>query len=165
MGSDGPPTHTDNTDGAFQSTLPVWGATPSTSPIPLSDSKFQSTLPVWGATAYRYQDGENTKYFNPRSPCGERLFGMKTSPILSSYFNPRSPCGERRSEVGTPLVKLYISIHAPRVGSDLVVVAQMPIGKHFNPRSPCGERLMRSPHFSPPCLFQSTLPVWGATLS
>ena len=35
-------------------------------------------------------------YFNPHSPCGERLLpcvadGMRT------YFNPHSPCGERPS--------------------------------------------------------------------
>ena len=56
-------------------------------------------------------------------------------------FNPRSPCGER---------------HAWR--SDLATRS------HFNPRSPCGER--RLLHGSKPSvliIFQSTLPVWGAT--
>ena len=80
-----------------------------------------------------------------------------------------------------------ISIHAPRVGSDgLTVQVSLP-PKHFNPRSPCGERLdFYNPLFAnigisihaprvgsdtsrtlickrlPP--FQSTLPVWGATI-
>ena len=36
-----------------------------------------------------------TAYFNPRSPCGERLQG-RTSPRSRLYFNPRSPCGERQ---------------------------------------------------------------------
>ena len=35
---------------------------------------------------------------------------------------------------------------------------------NFNPRSPCGERLeMRGEMVTKPRLFQSTLPVWGAT--
>ena len=57
------------------------------------------------------------RYFNPRSPCGERLVKMYST-AYHSHFNPRSPCGERR-----PGIMLYpeehkISIHAPRVGSD-----------------------------------------------
>ena len=35
--------------------------------------------------------------------------------------------------------------------------------KHFNPRSPCGERLDKVITFVAHTLFQSTLPVWGAT--
>ena len=34
---------------------------------------------------------------------------------------------------------------------------------HFNPRSPCGERLPSSPATLRLHIFQSTLPVWGAT--
>ena len=60
---------------------------------------------------------------------------------LQLHFNPRSPCGERRRE-------------RQRGGQ---------VSGHFNPRSPCGERpgsrhTTRIQH-----LFQSTLPVWGAT--
>ena len=55
-------------------------------------------------------------------------------------FNPRSPCGERLS----PTKKGYRPIH-------------------FNPRSPCGERLTENEQQSAQSLFQSTLPVWGAT--
>ena len=56
-----------------------------------------------------------------------------------------------------------ISIHAPRVGSDIVVGLPEYGGKHFNPRSPCGERLPSSPSVLCVSSFQSTLPVWGAT--
>ena len=34
-------------------------------------------------------------YFNPRSPCGERQYYIR-SLRQTFYFNPRSPCGERR---------------------------------------------------------------------
>ena len=56
-----------------------------------------------------------------------------------------------------------ISIHAPRVGSDLL---RRPSGwavGHFNPRSPCGERPKGDTGTPATLLFQSTLPVWGAT--
>ena len=35
---------------------------------------FQSTLPVWGATFSENRQDKRHNYFNPRSPCGERLF-------------------------------------------------------------------------------------------
>ena len=56
---------------------------------------FQSTLPVWGATLPSRSRRKKAAYFNPRSPCGERL---------------------RMVRHRQPLV--VISIHAPRVGSD-----------------------------------------------
>ena len=147
----------------FQSTLPVWGATSSSLPFrprpPISihaprvgsdvrdyfklqrHYKFQSTLPVWGAT--------------PSS---------LTALLLRSYFNPRSPCGERLVHAPIVLSIQAISIHAPRVGSD----GEHHLPRHpapdFNPRSPCGERPQKNPDFGMSILFQSTLPVWGATI-
>ena len=62
------------------------------------------------------------------------------------------------------MIKSSISIHAPRVGSDVPVFIFMLIGSyHFNPRSPCGERLSVALAINGEPLFQSTLPVWGAT--
>ena len=78
-------------------------------------------------------------HFNPRSPCGERLARAPT-PAPRSYFNPRSPCGERRLTLVT---------------SEMLM--------DFNPRSPCGERLARTRCRVLSAIFQSTLPVWGAT--
>ena len=79
-----------------------------------------------------------------------------------------------------------ISIHAPRTGSDVALLAAPAHAGNFNPRSPHGERLgmailppkfthfnPRSPHGERPslsgkvvvhALFQSTLPARGATI-
>ena len=58
------------------------------------------------------------------------------------YFNPRSPHGERRwKRWGTSEVSDDISIHAPRTGSDLNQRNTAPDCSNFNPRSPHGERL------------------------
>ena len=131
----------------FQSTLPVWGATLL---VLVTDILviFQSTLPVWGATTWTGlptdtspvisihaprvgSDGGRAwsaytgrRYFNPRSPCGERRDAESLSGSSRINFNPRSPCGERRLPWVTSVQKY-----------------------HFNPRSPCGERPpQRSPY-------------------
>ena len=80
----------------------------------------------------------------------------------SCYFNPRSPCGERPLSTMSILWDTRISIHAPRVGSDVrsfrvdscngISIHAPRVGSDpdesnlfrfqgdFNPRSPCGER-------------------------
>ena len=78
--------------------------------------------------------------FNPRSPCGERRRLIPTGRTRQG-FNPRSPCGERRQPGHKRWMVQRVSIHAPRVGSD----RRMPLT------------------LIAPLMFQSTLPVWGAT--
>ena len=80
---------------------------------------FQSTLPSQGAT---------------RSWCRTSCFRL--------YFNPRSPHRERLVKESAPFICLYISIHAPLTGSDLLRA----IGLSFSTY-----------------IFQSTLPSQGAT--
>ena len=60
-------------------------------------------------------------------------------------------------------MSIDISIHAPRVGSDPGRLRKPPRRPDFNPRSPCGERLGNLIRTASGFLFQSTLPVWGAT--
>ena len=124
--------------------------------------------------------------FNPRSPCGERR-ALRQRAWLQRHFNPRSPCGERRNSGDEVPLYYWISIHAPRVGSDNASRTLRKDKQYFNPRSPCGERRFsiflsftialyfnpRSPCGERPTVgasliskttpFQSTLPVWGAT--
>ena len=101
---------------------------------------FQSTLPVRGATRLNEPAKHRGSYFNPRSPCGERLLYAVNALIRSCDFNPRSPCGERPvcSQAGCSCV--FISIHAPRAGSDIPRLNGCHPLFYFNPRSPCGER-------------------------
>ena len=125
-------------------------------------SQFQSTLPAWGATRQAYRDGKSHGHFNPRSPRGERRQMHLHPRQRRQHFNPRSPRGERRrascrsqrgrqisihaprvgSDVFVILVgeKARISIHAPRVGSDAGRDSSTSDSLHFNPRSPRGER-------------------------
>ena len=79
-------------------------------------------------------------HFNPHSPWGERLTTGKVPPAKPD-FNPHSPWGER------------LGVKNFRGGIRL----------YFNPHSPWGERRRLVPIISPNLLFQSTLPVGGAT--
>ena len=108
---------------------------------PSRNTGFQSTLPVWGATVILTPIRLANPYFNPRSPCGER-------PVQHRFARPRRK----------------ISIHAPRVGSDDMLLHAHSGGPYFNPRSPCGERPLGSSVCDNREPFQSTLPVWGATI-
>ena len=78
-------------------------------------------------------------------------------------FNPRSPCGERLQRHALFDSGRGISIHAPRVGSDPRPRRRAARIFYFNPRSPCGERRADQSVLPYPRVFQSTLPVWGAT--
>ncbi len=103
------------------------------------------------------------KYFNPRSPCGERQYICVNSSHILAYFNPRSPCGERPVRVDVPGVDKGISIHAPRAGSDYILSAAAVIQwiSIHAPRAGSDEsRFIKSINTD---IFQSTLPVRGAT--
>ena len=78
-------------------------------------------------------------YFNPRSPRGERR-GPGWLRAAAGHFNPRSPRGERLLQSGQMTQAQFISIHAPRVGSDFSAPPISSISINFNPRSPRGER-------------------------
>ena len=142
--------------------------------------------PRVGSDCHRLQCTLAHRHFNPRSPCGERPPSLGHSPKLCiiSIHAPRvgsdfRPMFNRRLEtiisihaprVGSDIPQLvckasdFISIHAPRVGSDLDLSSCCSYRKDFNPRSPCGERLAAAREATRKNLFQSTLPVWGATV-
>ena len=94
-----------------------WGATIIKIAITVHIFKFQSTLPGWGATT---------------------RIGVLVP--LVTHFNPRSPDGERRRVMAQLLAWYQISIHAPRMGSDITLTPAVCCPADFNPRSPDGER-------------------------
>ncbi len=78
---------------------------------------FQSTLPVWGATSIVAAQHIPVTGFNPRSPCGERP-QRPQSRARSPRFQSTLPVWGA-TNIRESLSKLeYVSIHAPRVGSD-----------------------------------------------
>ena len=127
----------------------------------LSYPTFQSTLPVRGATS-----AENTRVSQeqisihaPRA--GSDIFSISTQERSSiSIHAPRA--GSDRVSAESSRVAT-ISIHAPRAGSDSVSTPGFDVCPYFNPRSPCGERRAATPRRRRLKIFQSTLPVRGAT--
>ena len=118
--------------------------------------------PRVGSDLFSRLDNTGASYFNPRSPCGERLIKLRQQ-IQISLFQSTLPVWGATGCFGQLLVESNISIHAPRVGSDSPPEISEKVRFYFNPRSPCGERLAVTPILQSRLRFQSTLPVWGAT--
>ena len=76
--------------------------------------------PRMGSDYNGVSDAACRSYFNPRSPDGERP-EIAAAPSKRRNFNPRSPDGERHG-VAHAVPDGLISIHAPRMGSDLAGV-------------------------------------------
>ena len=163
----------------------MWGATvvPASFSIPPA---FQSTLPMWGATINAKPACTLYTYFNPHSPCGERR-QTRWKGQTPAYFNPHSPCGERPKRIresftaptfqstlpmwgATTILtidatRFHISIHTPHVGSDPVMALSQLSRLCISIHTPHAGSDWRGifPFWSRP-LFQSTLPMRGATL-
>ena len=145
----------------FQSTRPVWGATTA------SVSIFASPCISIHAPRVGRDDSQAMSVgllydFNPRAPCGARLYYARmavATPTISIHaprvgrdffvhlfapnecnFNPRAPCGARPGPCHPRSCGGKISIHAPRLGRDPVTRHYHCILPYFNPRAPCGAR-------------------------
>ena len=105
----------------------------------------------------------HSKNFNPRSPHGERLVRPRVLQREVLFQSTLPAWGATRAVYPLHHVECAISIHAPRMGSDMSSpLVRMP-SSDFNPRSPHGERLHAIVHVDAATQFQSTLPAWGAT--
>ena len=135
--------------------------------------------------AWWRQTPRTRRYFNPRSPCGERLSPGPPASLLPN-FNPRSPCGERQVPHLPRVWFAVISIHALLAESDVrqggfveiipefqstlslrratrAMISTCSPDTDFNPRSPCGERPLPWPRSRHQRQFQSTLSLRRAT--
>ncbi len=177
-----------STSFRFQSTPPVWGATPAATMVSMTSRLFQSTPPVWGATGDRRRVRRRGRHFNPRPPCGGRLpsrsmlqavkLFQSTPPVWGAtcirccrrtrnpLFQSTPPVWGATASLGACGLQSGISIHAPRVGGDHQVRSSGVNTGNFNPRPPCGGRRFHTNREDVDLLtFQSTPPVWGATLA
>ena len=132
----------------FQSTRPLRGATASASAdliVPL----FQSTHPLRGATkkATQVQPARRISIHAPLAGRDER--GLPTDRAGSKDFNPRAPCGARLFGSVAKNQGCDISIHAPLAGRDGSGKAPLPVPGNFNPRAPCGARRAHYRPFRP----------------
>ena len=106
------------------------------------------------------------RYFNPRSPWGERHTGGSCMELSLIRFQSTLPVGGATIQPQVHLLPFPISIHAPRGGSDrhqgsmitpstIIFQSTLPVG---------GATALVKRALSCPDKFQSTLPVGGATI-
>ena len=125
-------------------------------------------------------------YFNPRIPYGMRrnrapiltnkLLFQSTHPVwdatqtllMTSHFvifQSTHPVWDATATMWTSTNAKSISIHASRMGCDQVAELQSHGVRDFNPRIPYGMRHQDTKFEVRTWLFQSTHPVWDATLA
>ncbi len=124
----------------FQSTLPVWGATPPVHNV-AHVLIISIHAPRVGSDGHHGYGGGLHLHFNPRSPCGERQQLLRRLRGVGLFQSTLPAWGATPVKPGEADER-NISIHAPRVGSDSPYAT--------------GSTLV--------FVFQSTLPVWGATI-
>ena len=123
----------------FQSTRPVWGATGRCGNAEIH-REISIHAPRVGRDAPAAAQGFHCRNFNPRAPCGARRHALRRRGHARRDFNPRAPCGARLAASITTTTG------------------------NFNPRAPCGARPEGEATRALIQTFQSTRPVWGATL-
>ena len=124
-------------------------------------SKFQSTHPVWDATT-SLRIAIRGQAFQSTHPVWDATTKAKPSYIKSliSIHASRMGCDLLTLPIH---VRQLISIHASRMGCDTTLIAGGLEIRDFNPRIPYGMRLFFSPLPASLWTFQSTHPVWDAT--
>ena len=84
---------------------------------------------------------------------------------IQQDFNPRSPRGERHYSYHVDTPTFFISIHAPREGSDCLISPGVLGRQPFQSTLPARGATYFCDHLRAPFPFQSTLPARGATLA
>ena len=122
---------------------------------------FQSTLPLRGATAARAAQ-RYAEHISIHAPLAGSDLAKVLWMVIAGYFNPRSPCGERLVRKSLRRVSDRISIHAPLAGSDQSKLTDL-LTMEFQSTLPLRGATRLRPRSTPHQLFQSTLPLRGAT--
>ena len=124
--------------------------------------RFQSTLPLRGATAAEIKQNGGNRYFNPRSPYGERLERFPGQP-KPARFQSTLPLRGATNFCEKAKIESVFQSTLPLRGATGVLSFLDISGVNFNPRSPYGERRCFFFDVVITNRFQSTLPLRGAT--
>ena len=135
----------------FQSTHPVWDATPSR-PKLSAHHRFQSTHPVWDATAPSggRRRPSVKRHFNPRIPYGMRRASCRCG-RTRGYFNPRIPYGMRLPPQNQRYRTGYFNPRIPYGMRPRLASAALFRCTDFNPRIPYGMRRASATHAPHTC--------------
>ena len=118
--------------------------------------------PLAGSDSCRAAGRSPARHFNPRSPCGERPTSRRRPP-RSPRFQSTLPLRGATRLAHPGGARAPISIHAPLAGSDAHPVC-LPYDFHISIHAPlAGSDQNGSSSSSGNSIFQSTLPLRGAT--
>ena len=185
VGSDDKPDGKHAYNPAFLSTLPAWGATLTSfwettqmrisihaprvgsdcdlCPLMETYARFLSTLPAWGATGTNVSAvGQGIAFLSTLPAWGATsVLGV---PSIDGRFLSTLPAWGATFRQGSAYdIRTKISIHAPRVGSDLGIIRNRPTAQGFLSTLPAwGATYLHCIRFIQ-WRFLSTLPAWGAT--
>ena len=103
-----------------------------------------------------------TGCFNSRTPCGVRhtVRAIKAIDVRFQFTHPVWGATVMADKTGK---SISVSIHAPRVGCDILTDPDSGNVVRFNSRTPCGVRPDSRSNKQWRRMFQFTHPVWGAT--
>ena len=102
-------------------------------------NKFQSTLPLRGAT-HLLPGQPRGKPISIHTPLAGSDHAGTARKGWALYFNPHSPCGERLAFCfNRPHSSIFQST-LPLRGATSRLLRSIRVPKYFNPHSPCGER-------------------------
>ena len=185
VGCDTSPPPTDPPTPYFNPRTPC-GVRPAEEEARYRELIFQSTHPVWGATPGDLWGGGDLwiSIHAPRVGCDKGgwcyLVKGKISihaprvgcdppgqdgPAEERNFNPRTPCGVRPQNQWLYIYPKEISIHAPRVGCDWLAGSAAAGNLEFQSTHPVWGATGKTDRAElRRLIFQSTHPVWGATI-
>ena len=131
--------------------------------IQYSAGIFQSTLPVWGATPSRYGSVQHVRISIHAPRVGSDMICCSTL-ITADCISIHAPrVGSDQLILFAPSRNTGFQSTLPVWGATDHATAVLGQRCDFNPRSPCGERRTHDTVGGCGTIFQSTLPVWGAT--
>ena len=138
------------------------GERPCSVPARSHSTLFQSTLPGWGAT-YSSVPAVSGTVFQSTLP-GWGATGVRHEQQRGDGISIHAPrMGSDLLFAGFHCCSL-ISIHAPRMGSDAQRILDAGLAMEFQSTLPGWGATQFAPSCAPlPAIFQSTLPGWGAT--
>ncbi len=103
-------------------------------------------------------------HFNPRRPYGRRRGREKAVKRAPKNFNPRRPYGRRRSPYNNLCGISFISIHAAHMDGDDCTQCNKHRFAAFQSTPPIWTATLSTCHAKLPQRFQSTPPIWTATI-
>ena len=145
--------------GGFQSTSPVWRTTRNAFAF-LGTLSISIHVPRVEDDSRIGQPHSRIINFNPRPPCGGRLF-LLSVPSSFFLFQSTSPVWRTTSIMIVSLIYQIISIHVPRVEDYTLHELPTWTRRNFQPRPPCGGRLLYGTGTNMPVDFNPRPPCGG----